>query len=116
MNWNWILMMAGGPPLPALVFAFLLWRQEQFVLGNIAGSMVIFGTAMALIMREHVELDAAAKACLERGYTCFPDPSAFTRYAIFASIGLVEVFALFGLSLLIERRIRNRRYAPEWRR
>ena len=38
------------------------------------------------------------------------------RFAIYASIGLGEVFLLFTISLAVERRIRNRDYAPEWRR
>jgi hypothetical protein len=38
------------------------------------------------------------------------------RYAIYASIGLVEALALFLISLTVERRLRERAYAPEWRR
>jgi hypothetical protein len=115
INWTWITVMAAGPPLPALLIAFLIWRQNQIILGNIAGAIVVFGTSLALIMHEHVQLDAAAKACLDAGYTCWPDPSAFTRYAIYASIGLIEVFALFIVSLIVEKRMRDSRYAPEWR-
>jgi hypothetical protein len=37
------------------------------------------------------------------------------RYAIYASIGMIEVFVLFAVSLKVERMIRNRHYAPEWR-
>jgi len=44
-----------------------------------------------------------------------PEPSAFVRYAIYAGLALVEVFALFTYSLKVETRIRNRAYAPEWR-
>ena len=43
------------------------------------------------------------------------EPSASARFAIYASIGL-GVFLLFTISLAVERRIRNRDYAPEWRR
>ena len=53
--------------------------------------------------------------CLDAGVVCFPEPSAFMRYAIYAGIGLIEVFALFTFSLKVEERIRNRAYAPEWR-
>jgi hypothetical protein len=56
------------------------------------------------------------KACLEAGTTCFPEPSAFARFAIYASIGLAEAFLLFTVSLSVERRISNRDYSPEWRR
>jgi len=42
-------------------------------------------------------------------------PSAFTRFAIYAFIGLTEVIALFSLSIVVEDRARRRHYAPEWR-
>ena len=40
---------------------------------------------------------------------------AFTRFAIYAFIGLTEVIALFSLSIVVEDRARRRHYAPEWR-
>jgi hypothetical protein len=76
---------------------------------------VLFGVAFALIFREHAALDILLQRCLEAGTVCFPDPSAFTRFAIYAFIALFEVFALFWLSLVVEERIRRRNYSPEWR-
>ena len=56
------------------------------------------------------------QACIDAGARrAWPEPSAFARFAIYASIGLAEVFVLFTLSLAVERRISNRDYAPEWR-
>ena len=103
------------PPAAGLLVAAPIWRQRQMILGNIAGTMVIFGAAIAFILREYVQIDRATKACLEAGVTCWPEPSAFVRYAIYAGLALVEVFALFTYSLKVETRIRNRAYAPEWR-
>ena len=60
-------------------------------------------------------LDRATQACLEAGYTCWPNPSAFTRFAIYAFIGLLEVLALFSVSLIFESRSARRDYSPEWR-
>jgi hypothetical protein len=77
--------------------------------------MAIFGAAFVLILRESVELQRVTQACLDAGTVCWPEPSAFMRYAIYAVIGLIEVFALFTFSLKVEERIRNRAYAPEWR-
>jgi hypothetical protein len=34
---------------------------------------------------------------------------------VYAFIGLFEVFGIFVWSLSVEARVRNRRYAPEWR-
>lgn len=107
--------MLMAPPVVSLIVAFPFWRKGGMIFGNIVGMAVIFGTAFALIMREYVELDRATQACLDAGDVCFPEPGAFTRFAIYAFIGLFEVFALFALSLRVEKRIRDRDYAPEWR-
>jgi hypothetical protein len=76
---------------------------------------VIFGSAFALIMREHMQLERMVFACLDAGIPCFPSPPAFTRFAIYAFVGLIEVIALFTLSLRVEHRRRRRGYSPEWR-
>ena len=115
LSWRWIAVMSTAPAPVGLLVALLIWRTSQIVLGNLAGSAVIFGSALALILRESAELDRLGRLCVDAGYYCFPEPSAFTRYAIYAFIGLVEVFAVFVVSLRVERNIRNRRYAPEWR-
>jgi len=116
LNWSWIALMALVPLPVAVMAARPVWRRSEVILGNIAGAAVIFGTALVLIVREHAELDAVVRGCLDRGMTCWPEPAAFTRYAIFAAIALVEVIALFAVSLRVEARQRNRGYAPEWRR
>ena len=115
LNWSWIALALIVPPAFGLLVAWPLWRMGQPIFGNIAGSVVIFGAAIALIMRENVELDAIVQACIAKGTTCFPEPSAFTRHAIYASIGLLEVIAIFLLSLRYEQKLRRRGYAPEWR-
>ncbi|MEO8077172.1 MAG: hypothetical protein ABI818_12645, partial [Acidobacteriota bacterium] len=113
--WFWITLELTVPPVAALLFAFPFWRKGGMIFGNIAGMVVIFGTAFGLIFREYAELDRATKACLDAGFVCWPMPGAFTRFAVYASVGLLEVFALFVLSLSVERKLRNRDYAPEWR-
>jgi hypothetical protein len=115
LNWFWIAFELTVPAIAGVVMAIPLWRHDQPILGNIAGSIVMFGTAFALILREHVELDRVSKACLDAGSTCFPHPEAFTRYAIYAFIALFEVIALFMLSLRVDERRRRRGYDPEWR-
>ena len=115
LRWSWILLELTVAPLAGLLMAAPLWRRGQMILGSIAGTVVLFGAAIGLILREYAELDRATIACLDAGYTCWPEPGAFTRFAIYAAIALVQVFALFWLSLVIERRQRRRDYAPEWR-
>lgn len=115
LNWYWITLGAIVPPIAGLLVAAPFWWKESPIFGNIAGTAVIFGAAFGLIMREHMQLERVIHACLDDGVPCFPNPSAFTRFAIYAFIALFQVIALFTLSLKVEQRLRRRGYAPEWR-
>ena len=114
LNWFWIALGLTAPLILAGLLAFPIWLMNQPILGNLAGATVIFSTAIALIMREYVELDRLGRACLDKGFLCVPDPSAFTRYAIYAFVALFEVIVLFSVSLTVEAKHRRRGYAPEW--
>jgi len=115
LSWFWIALALTVPPVVGGLVALPIWLKGQPILGNLTGTTVIFGSAIALIMREHVQLQVLAQACLDRGLLCWPEPSAFARYAIYAFISLAEVMALFSVSLPVERRVRRRGYDPEWR-
>jgi hypothetical protein len=115
LSWFWIAILATVPPLVGFLIALPCWLKSAPILGNIAGSAVVFASALVLIIRESVEIDRLTRACLDAGYTCFPNPSGFARYAIYAFIALFEVFALFTVSLSVEHRVRRRGYDPEWR-
>jgi hypothetical protein len=115
LSWYWIGLELTAAPLAALLVAFPFWRKGGMIFGNIAGTCVLFGVAFGLIFREHFEIDRMVRACFDEGAVCWPEPGAFTRYAVYAFVALLEVIALFSLSLVVERRMRNRDYAPEWR-
>ena len=115
LNWFWIGLELTAVPLVAVLAAFPLWTRNQMIFGNIAGTVVIFGTAIALIVRETIQIDNVTRECLDKGVLCWPEPSALTRFAIYACIGLVEVITLFAVSLRVEKRLRDRDYSPEWR-
>jgi hypothetical protein len=115
LNWYWITLGATVPPVVALLFAFPFWWKEQPIFGNLVGTGVLFGSAFALIMREHAQLTQMVAACLDAGLPCFPDPPAFHRYAIYAFVALFQVIALFSLSIRVENKRRRRGYSPEWR-
>jgi len=115
LSWRWIALMVTAPPVVGVMVAYPIWKKRQPILGNIAGTTVIFGAALALILRESAELDAIGRRCLDAGYYCFPSPSAFSRYAIYAFIALFETFALFTVSLSVEQKVRRSDYDPEWR-
>ena len=88
LNWYWIAIEATAAPIVGLLVALPLWYKSQPILGNVAGTVVIFGSAFALIFREHVQLTAMVIACIDAGVPCFPTPDAFTRYAVYAFIAL----------------------------
>jgi hypothetical protein len=115
LNWFWIAVALTVPLAAGLAVAWPVWLTAQPILGNIAGSAVIFGGAIALIMREHTALDLVVQGCIAQGTTCWPSPSAFTRFAIYAFIGLAEVIVLFTISVSVETRQRRKRYSPQWR-
>jgi hypothetical protein len=115
LNWYWIAIALTLPMLGGLLLAWPIWLSGQPILGNIAGSLVIFGAAVGLIMREHAELDRVVQACIEQATTCWPVPSAFTRFALYAFIGLAQVIALFTISVSVETKQRRKGYSPEWR-
>ena len=114
LSWFWIALELTVVPLAALLVASGFWRSRQMTFGSIVGSAVLFAAAIGLILREYAELDYLTQQCLAAGTVCWPEPSAFTRFAIYAFIALIEVFALFTLSLIIEERLRRRNYAREW--
>ena len=115
LDWFWIGIAATVPLAGGLLVAWPIWLWKQPILGNIAGSIVAFGFGIAMIMRERTALDLAVNACIEAGETCWPEPSAFTRFAIYAFISLAQVIAIFTISVSVESRERRKRYAPEWR-
>ncbi len=115
LNWFWIAVALTAPGVAGVLVALPLWLSKQPILGNLTGTVVIFGAAVGFILRERVELDQFAQRCIDQGFYCFPEPAAFTRYAIYAFIALFEVMALFWASLKVEEKIRRRGYAPEWR-
>jgi hypothetical protein len=116
LNWFWIALASTVPAIAGVLVALPFWRKHQMTFGSIVGTAVIFGSAMGLILREYVELDHVSQQCLDAGTVCWPSPSAFTRFAIYAFIGLLEVFALFIVGLKVEERNRRQSYAREWQR
>jgi hypothetical protein len=115
-NWARIAVMCVFPLVLALPAAFVLWRKGENALGNIVGMGIIFIIAVWMILLEYSDLGGWTQACLDQGHVCEPVPSGFIRYAIYAGLGVVEVFVLFSVSLKVEERDRNSGYAPEWKR
>jgi hypothetical protein len=68
-------------PIVGFLVALPLWFKDQPILGNIAGTVVIFGTALSLILRG-IAIDVMVRKCIDEGVPCFPQPDAFTRFAV----------------------------------
>jgi hypothetical protein len=115
LNWHYVALALTVPPLVGLLVAIPFWWKGRMTLGNIAATAVVFASSIGLILSEYVELDRLTQQCLDAGVPCWPVPSAFTRFAVYAFIGLFEVMALFSLSVVVEERARRRQYSPEWR-
>lgn len=116
LSWYWLALQATLPPIAAFFVAVPFWRRRQSVFGSIVGTVVIFGAALGLILREYVEIDRITQDCLDAGTVCWPVPSAFTRFAIYAFVALIEVFILFFANLRFEERVRRSAYSREWQR
>src|SRR5262245_59621678 len=101
VSWFWIALALVVPPVLGGLAALPLWLNGEPIFGNPTGTTVIFGSALALIVRERIELDRLAHQCLDARFICWPEPSAFARYAIYAFIALLEVILLFTVSLRV---------------
>ena len=116
LNWYWIWLSVAVPFVVGGLVACPFWWKDQAIFGNIFGTVIIFGAAFAFIMRERVELDRLIQECFDSGKEiCSPDPSPFSRFAIYAFIALFQVIVLFSVSLKVDEWVRRRGYAPEWR-
>ena len=112
----WLGVASTLPIALGLLVAWPLWARRQEAIGNIAGATLIFMVTIGMITREWLALEQIRLArCPDPDTFCLPDPGNFTKFAIYGFIGLAQVFALFMISLSVERRIRNRGVAPEWR-
>ena len=116
LNWSWIALELTAAPVMGLLVTLPFWRMGAMILRQPHRHGGHPRLGFRADFREYVEIDRLVQACLDEGVVCFPDPSAFTRFAIYASIAMIEVFILFSVSLMVERRLRERDYAPEWRR
>jgi len=96
-----------------------LWRRAEMIFGNILGSTVILASAIGLIFREYVEVDRTVQACIDAGTTCWPEPSAFARFAIYAKLvgthipvdqGIAGFAHTFGVAVIVEDARRDARH------
>lgn len=115
MSWFWIGIALTVPTAAAFLVALPFWLKRSHLIGSVIGSAAIFIGVILLFGREYVALAQLRASCTAAGVACLIRPDDFIRYAIYGLIGFVEVFALFGVSLMLEERTRRRGYSRAWR-
>ena len=115
MNWYWIAIALVVPTLLGLLVAWPLWRMGYGTFGSTVGASIIFMCGAVFIGREYTELEKLSEACVEAtGFDCIFSPSAFTRFAVYAGIALLEVFFLFDRGIAADRRAYRKKFPSEW--
>ena len=116
LNWHWIALELTVAPMVGVLVALPLWLNEQPIFGNIAGTIVIFGTAFGLILREHMQIEAMVEASASTtAFRAFRIRTRSRASPSTPSSRCSKSFCLFLYSLRVERKIRRRGYDPQWR-
>ena len=120
MDWRWIVVGLTIPTAIGLLVALpVWWKAKEPVFGGIAGAFPIAVAVVALIGREYIGLERYNQACrvlLRQHIVCPPPwPEAFTRFAIYCFLGLLETGLLFLLSQSVETRRQRREFEGAWR-
>lgn len=116
MSWFWIALALLLPFGVAVLVAWPFWGRSRDSLGSGVGSLLIFAFAVGFIAREYAHLQQFTFECIAAQKVCSFRPEPFTRFCIYAFIGMAQVGALFGVSGAVEQRIENAAFAKEWRR
>src|SRR5262245_17313381 len=112
MHILWIGVASTLPLLVALLAAWPIWaRGVGDEIGSIAGAGVIFVFVIVFIGREFAEIQQLSEQCRAANIGCRFVPAPFTRYAIYAIVGMAEVFVVFVVGLWKEERMRRSRRA-----
>ena len=113
----WVGIAAVVPLVAAIGVAWPFWRKvTRDPVGTVAGCFVVCGCAVALIGRELVHLQRFSTKCVSLEIACTYHPEPFTRFFLYAAIASAQVFGLFIIGWQIENRLRQKEFAPHWRR
>jgi len=108
MSLLWILAATLAPIGVALLVAWPMWRRRVTDEGGaVAGAAIVFAFSVAFIAREFGHVLNVSGECQARQVACPFQPEAFTRYALYAGIGMLQVFAVFIVGLSVEERLRR---------
>ena len=115
LSWFWIAVALTVPPVVGTAWSHSRSGCRNNRFSAIWPHVIIFGAAIALIGREHIELERITQACLDQGRTCWPNLERLRTLRDLRVHCALRGDGAFSLSLKVETRIRRRGYAPEWR-
>ena len=116
MSWSWIGIALILPFGIGLLIAWPFWGRSRDSLGGAVASIFILGFTLAFVGREYVHVQRLTQACIAAETRCVFSPEPFTRFGIYALIGMLQVGAVFAIGAAVEHRIENASFAREWRR
>jgi 4-amino-4-deoxy-L-arabinose transferase-like glycosyltransferase len=113
MNLAWLALAILLPAIASLLVAWPLWaRQVRDEIGSITGAAVVLLFTLVHIAREFATALAFQNQCFAAGRACHFEPEPFTRYAIYAGVGMLQVFLVFVVGLRVQERGRRRPTPP----
>ena len=107
---NWLMVAAGLvlPLIAGFLIAWLLWGGRDPMAGNLAATGVILISILVFFALEFVEVENVRRDCGASRVRCVFQPSEFTRYAIYAITGFIDIMLIFLASLWYDERRRRR--------
>ena len=90
-DWSLVAIEVALSMPSAVLVAWLFWRTNRWVIGNVVGSGVILLGALGAFDEQFVNLLRVSGACDEAGLVCVMHPSAFMQLATFVLIAFVEI-------------------------
>src|SRR5262245_56483438 len=106
MSWLWIGIAFAAPTLLAILVAAPIWWQGDATVANVVGSGVAGLSIVLLILRENSMLVSIRLECATINLPCHIVPNDFTRFAIYAGIGFIDIMLVFLIGLRFEERRR----------
>ena len=115
----WMTAAFAVPTIIGLLVAVPFWfTRTGAIVGNVIAAAVIFAAVLALIGREFIAIDRVRQQCAEAELGCrdmVSTADAFTRYAAYGLIGLLDTALIFTCHSRFEHKRSRSRYAKEWR-
>ena len=116
INWDLILAASVLPLLVAVAVAWLFWKSERFIIGNVAGMAVVLVACLIFGGAEYADALKFRYWCAETNTPCKPTGSGdFLRISVFAFVAMIQAMLIHVISGVQEHRTRRAGYDARWR-